>query len=69
MLTFLKILDKLYVVKRLLSWLFHTINLGWLLHSQAFRNRYSNAYGYTVYYEMPSHYSANLGSTWRANFS
>lgn len=42
---FFKLLDKLYVVKRVLSWLFHTVNLVMLMKTRHFRNRYSNVYG------------------------
>lgn len=52
----LKFLDCLYVVKRILSWIFHTVNLAWLLYNESFRNRYSNSYDYIVRSSYPRGY-------------
>lgn len=48
MATFLRILDKLYIVKRILSWLFHSIGLFFLIRQNRYwGGRYSAAYQYT----------------------
>ena len=43
-----KFLDCLYVVKRILSWIFHTVNLAWFLYNDSLRNRYTNGYEYVM---------------------
>lgn len=44
---FLKLLDNLYIVKRVLSWLFHTVGLCFLIRQRKTWGRYSAAWRYT----------------------
>lgn len=45
---FLKLLDNLYIVKRVLSWLFHSVGLFFLIRQRKTWGRYSAAWRYTT---------------------